>query len=259
MADAAEHTPPTGGAPDAESTTITDVAFPGGGDARPTLVFDDSCPMCKVYTGAFDALGWSGRTPFSTALDTYGDVLDLDRARHEIPIIDPTSRTVRYGLDGLGALLADRVPLLAWWFRHPLVLRWGRPVYDFISYNRREIAGSPPPATGFDCAPDHHPGWMTRYQVGVGLATVAIAATKPAAIGATVAATLIGGAMLGVADEDAGADGRRTRRSHVVTCAFVGAAAARTSGAVTRRPVVGLVVGVAAGLHQVARRGHVRR
>jgi len=224
---------------------------------RPTLVFDDSCPMCKVYTGAFDALGWSQRTPFSRALDDYGDLLDLDRARHEIPMIDEAAGTVRYGLDGLGHLLADRVPALAWWFRHPLVLRYGQPVYDFISYNRREIAGSPPPASGFDCAPDHHRTWMLRYQAAAAATTGVLSIGAPVALVAGGASAGVATVALGALDTEASDEARTKRWSHVVTCAVVAAAVTRLVTTMVRRPRLGLAVGVAAGAHQIARRRHI--
>lgn len=222
-----------------------------------TLVFDDSCPMCKVYTGAFQSLGWSERAPFSSAIEELGDHLDLDRARHEIPMVTRSAETgevtVHYGLDGLSRLLAAKMPWLAWWFRHPAVLTYGRPVYEFISYNRREMAGAPPPSQGFDCAPDHHPTWMHRYQAAALGATVVLAVGS---VPTATASAVVGGVAterLGAIDSDRSDEDRRTRRSHAVTSAFIAAAAARLVGRLLPTPVAG-AVGVVAGIHQIHRR-----
>ena len=135
-------------------------------DAR--FLYDDCCPLCRGYTAVFTGLGWADRAPFSQVDDATLDDLDLDRARHYIPLHDPTTGQVRYGMDGILSVVGESVPLLE------RVGRW-RPVragleamYWMITYNRRHIVAGAPPMTGFDCAPDHHPSAVRTY-IGLGL------------------------------------------------------------------------------------------
>jgi len=133
--------------------------------ADQTFLYDDACPMCKGYTGVFTSLNWSDRKGFSTlragewpTLD-----LDLDRGRHEIPLLDRATGQVRYGLDAMTSVVAGAVPVLRPLLRHRFFLAALKPLYWLITYNRRVIAGTKPPATGFDCAPDVHAGWRLAY------------------------------------------------------------------------------------------------
>ncbi len=131
--------------------------------ATPVIIYDDACPMCRGYTKLFDRFGWSGRTSFSTLEADTMDKLDLDRARHEIPLFDPESGRIQYGIDSHMTVLGRGIPALRPLFDHPLVKAVLMPLYWLITYNRRVIAGTRPPETGFDCAPDYHVGWRVAY------------------------------------------------------------------------------------------------
>lgn len=119
------------------------------------IVYDDVCPLCKAYTGGFVRLGWlEKRVGFAAASPALLQKLDLDRARHEIPLHDLRTGETLYGLDALFLILGERFPALRPLFRfRPFraALYFG---YQIITYNRRVIAGSRPAAAGFDCAPD---------------------------------------------------------------------------------------------------------
>lgn len=89
--------------------------------------------------------------------------IDQDRGRHEIPLYDRSTGQTHYGLDALFLILGSK-----WRMLKPLLRRsWFRallyPLYQLITYNRRQIAGSRPPETGFDCAPDFHLGYRLLY------------------------------------------------------------------------------------------------
>jgi len=139
--------------------------------ATTTFLYDDACPMCKGYTGVFTHLNWSERRPFSHL--KAGDIpaLDLDRGRHEIPLYDAATGEVRYGLDAMTTVVGNALPRLKPLLRSRFFIAALKPLYWLITYNRRVIAGTKPPATGFDCAPDYHVGWRLTY---LGFAAVAV-------------------------------------------------------------------------------------
>ncbi len=119
------------------------------------IVYDDSCPLCKAYTAGFVKAGWlKHRSGFSGIQPEMMAKIDLDRARHEIPLLDMKTGEVVYGLQALFLILGDRMPLLKPLFKARWFKAMWYPVYQIITYNRRIIAGSGTPSTGFDCAPD---------------------------------------------------------------------------------------------------------
>lgn len=136
-----------------------------------TFLYDDACPMCKGYTSVFTSLNWSKRLPFSKLGATEVRGLDLDRGRHEIPLFNPATGEVRYGLDAMTTVIGNALPHLKPLITHRFFIAVLKPLYWLITYNRRVIAGTKPPATGFDCAPDFHVGWRLAY---VGMMTLII-------------------------------------------------------------------------------------
>ncbi len=138
------------------SSTLNDMA-------THTFIYDDACPMCKGYTGVFRTLDWSDRRAFSTLKTDEVPALDLDRGRHEIPLINLRTGEIRYGLEAMTTVIGNALPHLKPLVRSRLLLTLFKPWYWLITYNRRIIAGTKPPPTGFDCAPDFHPGWRLAY------------------------------------------------------------------------------------------------
>ncbi len=141
------------------------------------ILYDDVCPLCKAYTQGFVELGWllpQHRIGFSNAPQALLDKIDLDRARHEIPLHDLTTGTTYYGKDALFEILGTAMP----WLRPLFGWRVFRAVitglYQIITYNRRIIAGSKAPGTGFDCAPDFHAGYRWLYIACAGLGALAL-------------------------------------------------------------------------------------
>jgi hypothetical protein len=137
------------------------------------ILYDDRCPMCRLYTGAFVRCGIlqaSGRVAFSQVPEDVRCRLDLDRARREIPLCDLDSGRVRYGLDALFFILGERFPTFGRLLRIPAVKVVWTPIYFWISFNRRMLAGFPPPAGGFDCEPPLHRGFWTALLAVAALA-----------------------------------------------------------------------------------------
>lgn len=128
------------------------------------IIYDDSCPMCTAYTGAFTQLGWlSERIPFSTVSKDLLGKIDVDRGRHEIPLYNPLNETVIYGLDALFLIIGSRFPWLKPLLKNRVFRLFWKQIYWIITYNRRIIAGSRAPRTGLDCAPDRHLGYRWLY------------------------------------------------------------------------------------------------
>jgi predicted DCC family thiol-disulfide oxidoreductase YuxK len=138
------------------------------------IIYDDVCPMCNAYTAGFVRLGWlKNRLGFATTPTETLQKIDLDRARHEIPLLDTRTGEVVYGLDALFLILGARMPFLkpvlgSRFFRAPLYQ-----LYQIITYNRRIIAGSRPADVGFDCAPDVNLFYRWLY-IGVAIAAASL-------------------------------------------------------------------------------------
>jgi len=119
------------------------------------IVYDDVCPMCNAYTAGFVRLGWlKHRTGFADAPPELLQKIDLNRARHEIPLLDTQTGEVTYGVNALFLILGEQMPFFKPLFRNRLFRSAIYQLYQLITYNRRVIAGSAAPKTGFDCAPD---------------------------------------------------------------------------------------------------------
>jgi hypothetical protein len=144
-----------------------------------TLVYDNNCPMCTWYTGKMVNAGLiesNVRVPFEQLDLDNQCLLDLKRARHEIPMIDQNTGEVLYGLDALTIVFANSYPILKpvitrKWFKTGL-----KPLYYFISYNRRVIAGGAPEnSNAFSFAPDFNLGWrLALIAVGFGYTALCI-------------------------------------------------------------------------------------
>ncbi len=121
------------------------------------MIYDDHCPLCRCYTGAFVKTGLlrkENRIAFSE-LDTAAVTIDWDRARHEIPLVDMDTRQVAYGIDALVTVLQQKFPFIGYFIKIKPVDWFFRKLYKLVSYNRRIIvAGSENGSCGFDCRPD---------------------------------------------------------------------------------------------------------
>ena len=142
--------------------------------ANYTFLYDDACPMCQGYTSAFKKLKLSDRSAFSQVDMDKLPTLDLDRGRHEIPMLDTQTGEVKYGLDAMTTAIVEGIPILRPVVRSRFLLKVLKPLYWLITYNRRVIAGTKAPETGFDCAPDFHKGWRWAYVLLALAATIAV-------------------------------------------------------------------------------------
>lgn len=129
------------------------------------IVYDDQCPACSWYTAGFvkwGVLEKGNRISFSqlTQCERITQI-DLQRARHEIPLIDLQGGQTIYGLDALILVLSQRIPVIRNIIKLKPAYVFFSGLYNLISYNRRIILPAINPAPGFDCAPD----FSLRYRL----------------------------------------------------------------------------------------------
>lgn len=131
------------------------------------IVYDDTCPMCSLYTKAFVQTGMlkaENRIGFSQLEhNELIGALDPVRSRHEIPLLDREGGATLYGVDALVYILRQRLPFIAWGMKLPGVAASVRGLYAVISYNRRVIIPSSGSRTGIDCTPDFHTGYRLLF------------------------------------------------------------------------------------------------
>jgi hypothetical protein len=137
------------------------------------IVYDDVCPLCKAYTSGFVRAGWlrpENRIGFAEAPAELIGRIDIDRARHEIPLYDRVTGETLYGKEALFFILGEAIPIFKPLFRLRLFRAFIFCLYQIITYNRRIIANSRPPANGFDCAPDFNAFYRWLYIGLMGMA-----------------------------------------------------------------------------------------
>lgn len=147
------------------------------------LIYDSNCPLCCWYTDKFIQIGAlenKGRISFNELNEQQTLQLDAHRSRHEIPLLDTKTGMVLYGIDGLTTILANVFPFFKSILMNETAKKIVKPLYNFISYNRRiivpsKIASNQP----IDCAPDFHLGWrLSLIAVCMSLFYSIILATK---------------------------------------------------------------------------------
>ena len=130
------------------------------------IIYDDVCPLCKAYTEGFVQLGWlmpENRIGFAAANGDLLKKIDIERARHEIPLYDTMTGETLYGKDALFYIIGEQFPILKPLFNFQIFRGLIYFLYQIITYNRRIIAGSKSPKTGFDCAPDFNLKYRLVY------------------------------------------------------------------------------------------------
>ncbi len=134
-----------------------------------TLLYDDECPLCTLYSGAFVATGMldpEGRKPFCQLEENETQVIDLGRAVNEIALIDRGSGAVLYGVDSILRILGHSLPLIERVGRFGPVHFLLQKAYSFISFNRKVIVpGATPKAGTLECVPSFHVGYRLAYMV----------------------------------------------------------------------------------------------
>lgn len=130
-----------------------------------TLLYDTSCPLCAAYTKGFIAAGMldaNGRRPYEKGIETYGQLLDSNRARNEIALVNTEKGSVMYGIESMNYVITHSLPFLKPILNNAAVLFLLKKFYAFISYNRKVIAPSPDYLQQ-SCVPDFNIPYRLAY------------------------------------------------------------------------------------------------
>jgi predicted DCC family thiol-disulfide oxidoreductase YuxK len=130
------------------------------------LIFDEACPLCKAYTGAFVKTGMldeHGREAYNNIQEHTCSCIDKNRARNEIALVNTKTGTVLYGIDSLFRVIAHAFPVFAPLFRLAPFKWCMKKLYSFISYNRKVII--PGKITADSCVPDFNTKYRWAYIV----------------------------------------------------------------------------------------------
>jgi hypothetical protein len=112
--------------------------------------------LCSAYTNTFVKTGLikkENRKNFSTITPNLLQLIDVERSKNEIPVIEVPTNKVYYGIDGLVEILSAKVP-----FVKPIAdakpINWGlKKIYKLISFNRRVIVATKTKVCNFNCTP----------------------------------------------------------------------------------------------------------
>ncbi|MEG0927479.1 DCC1-like thiol-disulfide oxidoreductase family protein [Chryseobacterium sp.] len=137
-----------------------------------TLIYDNECPMCTIYSRGFTKSGMldeDGREAFTEISMKNKNLVDFNRAKNEIALVDHSQNKVVYGLDSLLLIIGNSFPLLAKIARIQPLYWFFKKLYSFVSYNRKQIIPSKKEYTEQSCVPDFN----LKYRIGY-MAFVAI-------------------------------------------------------------------------------------
>lgn len=121
------------------------------------LIYDDNCPLCSWYSSLFVKTGLlpaNGRKAFSSLDPSLLNLIDYNRGRNEIPLIDEVSGKVFYGIDALLEILGKRFPFIKSVGRRKPIHWLLKKLYKLVSYNRKIIVAKKCGTGNIDCSPD---------------------------------------------------------------------------------------------------------
>jgi len=140
------------------------------------ILFDEECPMCRMYTSAFVSTGLlekEGRAAYQELSAQACPMVDRQRAANEIALVNQETGEVTYGIESLFKIFAQVVPFFGPLFRFTPFVWFMSKIYAFIAYNRRVIV---PPAKneGFQFQPTFKLHYRIIYLVFTWLVTAYI-------------------------------------------------------------------------------------
>jgi hypothetical protein len=126
--------------------------------ANQTLLYDEDCPLCRVYTKGFITAGMldeNGKKPYCQLSEEEQSFINVKRASNEIALVDHQNKTVIYGIDSLLKVIGHSFPWMEKIGNLKPIKYFLRKLYSFISYNRKVIIPSKiNPAIKLQCVPD---------------------------------------------------------------------------------------------------------
>jgi hypothetical protein len=132
-----------------------------------TLLYDEDCPLCRVYTSGFIKTGMldeNGKKPYCQLSDEEQDFIDVKRASNEIALVDNENKTVIYGIDSLLKVIGFSFPLMEKIENLEPIKFFLKKLYSFISYNRKVIIPSKiKKEVKLQCVPDFNFKYRILY------------------------------------------------------------------------------------------------
>ncbi|SHK72317.1 DCC1-like thiol-disulfide oxidoreductase family protein [Chryseobacterium polytrichastri] len=131
-----------------------------------TLIYDNECPMCNIYSKGFTKCGMldeNGREAFTELSLKNKELIDFKRAKNEIALVDHNRNKVVYGLDSLLLIIGNSFPLLEKIARIQPLYWFFKKLYSFVSYNRKQIIPSKKDDTEQACIPDFNLKYRITY------------------------------------------------------------------------------------------------
>ena len=144
-----------------------------------TLIYDKDCPLCRIYTKAFIRCGMmdqQGRLPFHEIKNKRFVLLDANRARNEIALVNTQTQQVTYGLDSLLTIIGHSFPTLTRIAHFPPLYYVLKQLYAFISYNRKQIIPHREVRKEAACVPDFRLSYRIAYILFVTLLSIIVLA-----------------------------------------------------------------------------------
>lgn len=131
-----------------------------------TLIYDNECPMCNIYSKGFIKSGMldeSGREAFTELSFKNRNLIDFNWAKNEIALVDHDKNKVIYGLDSLLLIIGSSFPTLEKIARIKPLYWFFKKLYSFVSYNRKQIIPSKKDHTEEACVPDFNLKYRMAY------------------------------------------------------------------------------------------------
>jgi len=132
------------------------------------ILFDDECPMCKVYTKALVKTGMldnGGRASYQNAPESVCPVIDRQRAVNEIALVNQETGEVTYGIKSLFKVIGNAFPLFRPLFSFTPFIWLMSKVYAFVAYNRRVIMPPAHRGDGFSIQPTFKVQYRVAYLI----------------------------------------------------------------------------------------------
>ena len=139
-----------------------------------TLIYDEECPMCSMYSAALVKSGmmdFKGNQGYNKVVRQGLPNVDWRRARNEIALINHKDNTVTYGAKSIVAILGNNSPAIRWLFRIPLVQHLAEKLYFVLSYNRKVILPGKKSVSPDLCIPELNYPYRLAYIIATWLFT----------------------------------------------------------------------------------------
>ena len=132
-----------------------------------TLLYDEDCPLCRVYTSGFIKAGMldkNGKKPYCQLSKNEQEFIDIKRASNEIALVDNENKTVLYGIDSLLKVIGFSFPWMEKIGNLKPIKFFLKKLYSFISYNRKVIIPSKiKKEINLQCIPDFNFKYRILY------------------------------------------------------------------------------------------------